>query len=115
MNKSLLERLLDYYSIDYNKYLSLNKDVNLANFKDGHEFDDIDKAVKANHQLQHPSYKHSGREAFFRSLEKGETFRTAAFKAMPKDSIKQSMKYLLIKFHLIKDTGGGFSITMIYK
>lgn len=46
MNKSLLERLLDYYSIDYNKYLSLNKDVNLANFKDGHEFDDIDKAVK---------------------------------------------------------------------
>ena len=45
MNKSLLERLLDYYHIDYDKYLLLNKDTSLATFRDGHDFDDIDKAV----------------------------------------------------------------------
>ena len=45
MNKSLLERLLDYYKIDYDTYLKINKEVNLSNFRDGHEFDDIDKAV----------------------------------------------------------------------
>ncbi len=45
MNKSLLERLLDYYHIDYDAYLSLNKEVSLLSFRDGHEFDDIDKAV----------------------------------------------------------------------
>ena len=46
MNKSLLERLLDYYHIDYETYLSLNKDVSLVSFRDGHEFDDIESAVK---------------------------------------------------------------------
>ncbi len=45
MNKSLLERLLDFYHIDYNQYLLLNKDVNLLNFRDGHEFDSINEAV----------------------------------------------------------------------
>ena len=46
MNKSLLEKLLDYYHIDYDKYRDIIKDTSLASFRDGHEFDDIDKAVK---------------------------------------------------------------------
>lgn len=68
---------------------------------------DIDKAVNANHQLQHPSYKHPRREVFFRSIENGKTIRTAVFKAMPKESIKQSLKHALIKMHLLKDFMGG--------
>ena len=46
MNKSLLERLLDYYHINYEQYLLMNKDVSLLNFRDGHEFNDIDNSVK---------------------------------------------------------------------
>ena len=45
MNKSLLERLLDYYHISYDQYSSLVKDVSLSSFRNGHEFDDIDNAV----------------------------------------------------------------------
>ena len=46
MNKSLLQRLLDYYHIDYNQYLLLNKETSLATFRNGHEFDKVDEAVK---------------------------------------------------------------------
>ena len=46
MNKSLLERLLEYYDIDYSKYLELTSPKSLSNFASGHKFDDIDKAVK---------------------------------------------------------------------
>ena len=45
MNKSLLERLLDYYQIDYPEYLKLTSPVDFTNFASGHQFDDIDKAV----------------------------------------------------------------------
>ena len=46
MNKSLLERLLDFYHIDYEQYLSLVKKTSLDTFRNGHEFDHIDEAVK---------------------------------------------------------------------
>ena len=46
MNKSLLERLLDYYHIDYAKYLELIQPKDFSNFATGHQFDDIDKAVE---------------------------------------------------------------------
>ncbi len=45
MNKSLLERLLDYYQIDYDTYLKLTEPVSLDSFSAGHQFDDIDNAV----------------------------------------------------------------------
>ncbi len=45
MNKSLLERLLDYYRINYDDYLNLVKETNLATFSEGHNFDNVDKAV----------------------------------------------------------------------
>ena len=46
MNKSLLERLLDYYGIDYSKYLEITSPKTLEDFAIGHKFDDIDNAVK---------------------------------------------------------------------
>ena len=45
MNKSLLERLLDYYQINESEYEKLIAPVSFANFYKGHQFDDIDKAV----------------------------------------------------------------------
>jgi len=45
MNKSLLERLLEYYDISYDEYLKITQPVDLSNFAAGHEFKDMDKAV----------------------------------------------------------------------
>lgn len=45
MNKSLFERLLDFYHINYRDYLKLTEEYNLSNFKGDRNFDDIDKAV----------------------------------------------------------------------
>ena len=45
MNKSLLERLLDYYQLSYDDYLKITSITSLASFSDGHQFDDIDSAV----------------------------------------------------------------------
>ena len=45
MNKSLLERLLDYYQISYDDYLKLTEKTSLLTFSDGHKFNEIDKAV----------------------------------------------------------------------
>ena len=45
MNKSLLERLLDYYQISYEDYLKITQNTSLLSFSDGHQFNDIDKAV----------------------------------------------------------------------
>lgn len=58
---------------------------------------DLEKAAQHNHQLKHPSVKHEGREAFFKALKKGRSFRYAAFLAMPKDRIKQNIKYILLR------------------
>ena len=46
MNQTLLERLLDYYQIDQQKYLEITSSVSLSTFSSGHQFDDIDNAVK---------------------------------------------------------------------
>ena len=45
MNKSLLERLLDYFHIDYQEYLRITSKTSLDSFSSGHQFDDIDNAV----------------------------------------------------------------------
>ena len=41
MNKSFLEKLLDYYSLSYEEYLSINKETTLEHFDDDHHFNDI--------------------------------------------------------------------------
>lgn len=45
MNKSFLEKLLDYYSLSYEEYLSINKETTLEHFDDGHHFADIEEAA----------------------------------------------------------------------
>ena len=45
MNKPLIERLLDYYHIDYKEYLKLVEPKDFSNFACGHQFDDIDNAL----------------------------------------------------------------------
>ena len=46
MNKSLLEKLLDYYHISYEEYVHMTRDVSLDTFYQGHQFNDIDNALK---------------------------------------------------------------------
>lgn len=58
---------------------------------------DSEKAKAHNHQLVHPSKKHEGRELFFKTVSKGGSFRKATFRAMPKDSAKQNIKYVLAR------------------
>lgn len=65
---------------------------------------DFDRAVEANHQLQHPSIKHPRREKFLNEIKRGHSVRKATFAAMPKESMKQSVKYGLIKAGVIKDS-----------
>ena len=62
---------------------------------------DFNKAVQANHQLQHPSNVHRGRKAFLSAINKGKTVRSATFQALPKQYLKQAIKYGLIKLHLL--------------
>ncbi len=45
MNKSLLERLLDFYHISYDEYLSLTAPTSLLTFKGDHSFKDVNKAI----------------------------------------------------------------------
>ena len=46
MNRSLLEKLLDYYHISYDEYVYMTRNVSLDTFYQGHQFDDIDNALK---------------------------------------------------------------------
>ena len=46
MNKSLLEKLLDFYQISYEDYVYMTRDVSLDTFRGNHQFNDIDNALK---------------------------------------------------------------------
>lgn len=61
---------------------------------------DIDKAIKANHQLRHPSVAPEGREVFFANLDKG--FHKAISKCAPKVYYKQKFKEILIRLKIIR-------------
>ena len=63
----------------------------------------MEKAVMANHQLQHPSEKPRGRKAFLSSIKNGKNVRFATFRALPKQYLKQAIKYGLIKLHLLSE------------
>lgn len=86
--------------------------IDIANLTQ-HEVD-IEKAVAANHQLKRPSYRHPNREKFMKAIKKGRSFRYAAFLANPKDSVKNSIKYALIKMHILPDINrGGYRLIII--
>lgn len=76
--------------------------------KSGLEFKDVDldNAVAHNHQLSHPSILSPKRDKFLSLIKAGKSFKAAAFAVLPKMVIKQNIKLVLIKLHVLK-TGGG--------
>lgn len=76
---------------------------------------DLNKAIENNHQLSHPSILSSKRKMFFHMLETGKSFRWATFCVLPKLVIKQRIKYLLSRLHLMKYSGGGYKIVVFPK
>ena len=56
---------------------------------------ELKRAIEHNHQLQHPSQKPQQREAFFRELNKGCTFKNAVRKCYPERYLKDTVKTLL--------------------
>lgn len=63
---------------------------------------DLDEAIKANHQLEHPSIKTNKTDIFFFNIDKGFTY--AYRKSNIKDYYKMKLKEILIKLHIL---GGG--------
>lgn len=69
---------------------------------------DLEKAVSANHQLQHPSNEPDGRNDFFKSLKEGKNFNGLVKENYPKQYTKQQIKSVLSKLGIIR--GGGAMI-----
>ena len=73
---------------------------------------DYEKAVKANHQLNHPCILKPERNEFIKMVSDGKTVKQATYKTLPKEVLKQKVKYFLIQLGIVK-TGGGYQITVI--
>lgn len=73
---------------------------------------DLDNAVANNHQLSHPSILSPKRDKFLNMIKTGKSFKKATFAVLPKMVIKQKIKLVLIKLHVLK-TGGGYRITIV--
>lgn len=65
----------------------------------------INTAVQHNHQLDHPSRRPQGRDAFFQGLQDNEKFNRLVYKALPKKCFKQDVKSLLIRAHVLCEGG----------
>lgn len=65
---------------------------------------DIQKAIVNNHQLSHPSVMPKGRNEFFIGLRKHK-FNSLVFRQFPKQCLRQDVKQLLIKAHIIHRGG----------
>lgn len=63
---------------------------------------DIDQAAAANHQLEHPSEKTPARERFFTNYRRTGSVDRAVFAGLRKECLKQSMKGILIRLHLMR-------------
>ena len=73
---------------------------------------DYEKAVKANHQLNHPSVLRPERKVFLQMITTGSTVKQATNKTLPKEVLKQKVKYILTRTGLLK-SGGGYEITIV--
>lgn len=62
---------------------------------------DIEKAIANNHQLSHPSLRPKKRNEFYKELKKYK-FNTLVFRRFPKQCMRQDLKQLLIKAHIIR-------------
>ncbi len=56
-----------------------------------------ERAKQFNHQLEKPSVKPQGRDAFFEGLKKGKKFNKMVARVYPKQTFKQKIKGLLIR------------------
>lgn len=72
----------------------------------------LNLAVKNNHQLSKPSLKPKNRDKFLYLISDGKTYRYATLICLPKSFLKQRIKSLMIKFHIIK-SNSGYGITII--
>lgn len=63
---------------------------------------DLDNAVIYNRQLMHPSEIHKNRVLFFEKIRAGKKFNNTIFRCIPFLYLKQIIKYILIRFKVIK-------------
>lgn len=66
---------------------------------------DLQTAIRENHQLKEPSSRPAKREVFFDEYLRQGSVKRAVFKCYPNDCLKQAIKGLLIRFHIVR--GGG--------
>ena len=66
---------------------------------------DIEKAIEANHQLQHPSPRLAGTTVFFSELNEGRDFNKLVRNNFPKQYSRQRIKAFLTKLGLIRRGG----------
>ena len=66
---------------------------------------DLDTAILNNRQLTAPSIKSSKRERFLYMLERGSSYKLATFISLPKLVLKQKLKSILVKMHVLKNGG----------
>ena len=67
---------------------------------------DIEKAIANNHQLAHPSVMPKRRNEFYKGL-RNHKFNSLVFWQFPKQCLRQDIKRLLIKMHMVR--GGGIA------
>lgn len=68
---------------------------------------DLNTAVQHNHQLEHPSRKPQGRDAFFQGIQGNKKFNRLVYKALPKKCFRQNIKSILIRAYILR--GGGMT------
>lgn len=62
----------------------------------------LEKAIEANHQLQHPSIEPKDRVLFFKGLKEGKRFNELVKESFPKQYTKQRIKAVLIKLGIVE-------------
>lgn len=63
---------------------------------------DVGNAIAHNHQLEAPTDKPNNRAQFFSMLKNEKNFSAAVWKCYPKSCIRQMLKAVCLKLHLIK-------------
>lgn len=62
---------------------------------------DLENAINNNHQLKEPSERPAKRNFFFEKLKNGRNFDYLVTKIYPRHSIKQDIKYILLKLKIV--------------
>ena len=66
---------------------------------------DLNNAVKNNEQLSHPSILKPRREKFFKLIKNCKSFKNATMLCLPQMVVKQKIKLLMIRLHLMENEG----------